>query len=68
MADLKRINRMVGILSLIDRSGKVTPKGLAEKFAVAERTIYRDMESLSADFPIYFNEAIGSTAISRAIH
>ena len=40
MADMKRVNRMVEILSLIDKGGKVTAKVLAERFGVVERTVY----------------------------
>ncbi len=39
MADMKRINRMVSILSMIERGGKVTPKGLARPFGVCENAI-----------------------------
>ncbi len=60
MADMKRVNRMVEILSLIDKGGKVTAKGLAERFGVAERTVYRDLGALSLDFPVYFNEDAAS--------
>lgn len=60
MADLKRINRMVGILSMIDRGGKVTPKGLAEHFGTSERSIYRDIRDIIVDFPIRFDEEKGS--------
>jgi predicted DNA-binding transcriptional regulator YafY len=56
MADLKRINRMVGILSMIDRGGKVTPKGLAGHFGASERSIYRDIRDLVVDFPIRFDD------------
>jgi predicted DNA-binding transcriptional regulator YafY len=56
MADMKRINRMVAILGKIDRGDKVTPKGLAGHFGVSERTIYRDMEALIVDFPIFYHE------------
>ena len=60
MADLKRINRMVAILSLIDRGENATPKGLAEHFTVHVRSIFRDLDALSSDFPIYFDEAANS--------
>jgi predicted DNA-binding transcriptional regulator YafY len=65
MADMKRINRMVGILSMIDRGGKVTPKGLAERYGVAERTVYRDIGALVVDFPILFDEERGSYRFSE---
>ena len=51
MADLKRINRMVGILSMIDGRERVTPKGLADHFGTSERSIYRDIKALLVDFP-----------------
>ena len=56
MADLKRINRMVNILSMIDRREHATPKGLAEHFGVHIRTIFRDFKALVIDFPVYFDE------------
>lgn len=60
MADLKRLNRLVGILSMLDRGQHVTPKGLAEHFGVTARTIFRDFEALGADFPIYYDETSNS--------
>lgn len=36
-ADVKRINRMVEILGLIDGGKSITPKGLARHFGVAEK-------------------------------
>ena len=60
MADMKRINRMVSILSMIERGGKVTPKGLAEHFSASERSIYRDIKDLITDFSIHFDDEKGS--------
>lgn len=60
MPDLRRLERMVEMLSLIDRGETVTPKSLAAHFGVAERTIYRDMGILSIDFPVSFDEEKGS--------
>ena len=60
MADIKRINRLVEILSIIDRRTKATPKGLAEHFGVSEQTIYRDMRVLVVDYPIRFDHDHGS--------
>ena len=57
---MKRINRMVSILSMIERGGKVTPKGLAEHFSASERSIYRDIKDLITDFPIHFDDEKGS--------
>jgi predicted DNA-binding transcriptional regulator YafY len=60
MADLKRINRMVSILSMIDRGKHATPQVLADQYGVHIRSIFRDLEALSIDFPIYFDEAVNS--------
>jgi len=60
MADLKRINRMVSILSMIDGRERVTPKGLADHFGTSERSIYRDIKALLVDFPIRYDEEKGS--------
>jgi len=60
MADVKRINRMVEILGLIDSGKAITPKGLAKHFGVAERTIYRDMACFPSEYPLYFDEEHGS--------
>lgn len=60
MADLKRLNRMVGILSMLDRGEHSTTKGLAEHFGVTARTIFRDLEALGIDFPVYLDETTNS--------
>ena len=60
MADVKRINRMVEILGLVDSGKAITPKGLAKHFGVAERTIYRDMACFPSEYPLYFDEERGS--------
>ena len=60
MADTSRINRLVGILSLIDKGSRVTPRSLAEHFGVSEQTIYRDMRVLVIDYPIRFDSEHGS--------
>ena len=65
MTDLKRINRMLEILSIIDRGKPVTPKDLAEHFSVTTQTIFRDMRSLTLEFPIYFEKDVKSYRFSE---
>jgi len=47
-----RADRLLGILLALDRKKKVTAQQLAEKFEVSVRTIYRDIDVLSLDYPI----------------
>ena len=48
-----RIDRMVGILSILLQKEKVTAPELAERFEVNRRTINRDIEELcKAGIPI----------------
>lgn len=48
-----RGDRLVSILMLLQAYGKLTAHELAERLEVSERTIYRDMEALSAaGFPV----------------
>lgn len=49
-----RAGRLITIILLMQNNGKMTSKALAEKLEVSERTIIRDMESLSeAGVPVY---------------
>jgi predicted DNA-binding transcriptional regulator YafY len=49
-----RAGRLIAIVLLMQNNGKMTSKTLAEKLEVSERTIIRDMESLSeAGVPVY---------------
>ncbi|OMF22064.1 transcriptional regulator [Paenibacillus sp. FSL H8-0548] len=49
-----RAGRLIAIVLLMQNNGKMTSKVLAEKLEVSERTIIRDMESLSeAGVPVY---------------
>ena len=49
-----KIDRLIGILSILLQKEKVTAPYLAEKFEVSRRTINRDIETLcSAGIPIY---------------
>ena len=61
MADVKRLNRLVEMLRMIDKNDKITARDFAEHFGIAERTVYRDLTALEgAQFPIYFDEERGS--------
>lgn len=42
-----KIDRLIGIISILLQKGKVTAPYLAEKFEVSRRTINRDIESIS---------------------
>ncbi|WP_141502620.1 helix-turn-helix transcriptional regulator [Paenibacillus luteus] len=49
-----RAGRLISIVLLMQNEGKMTSKDLAERLEVSERTIMRDMESLSAaGVPVY---------------
>lgn len=56
---LKAINRMVNMLMLIER-GRCRRRELTEEYGVSERTISRDINTLSMDFPIYYDNERGS--------
>lgn len=57
---MKRVQRLVKILQLID-GGNIGRLGLANKFEVSERQIYRDVESLiEAEFPITYSKKTGA--------
>ena len=48
------INRLLGMIYILMKQGTVTAAELAERFEVSVRTIYRDMDTLSAaGIPIY---------------
>ena len=51
-----KLERMIGILSILLQKEKVTAPYLAEKFEVSRRTINRDIEALfvRADIPTAF--------------
>ncbi|MGI6257096.1 MAG: helix-turn-helix transcriptional regulator [Anaerovoracaceae bacterium] len=52
-----KINRLFEIVYLLLDKGRVTAKELAERFEVSTRTIYRDVEDLSAaGIPIYMSK------------
>lgn len=47
-----RADRLLGILLMLDKKGKVTAPELAKEFEVSVRTIYRDFDALTPFFPI----------------
>jgi len=49
-----RASRLLSILLLLQTRGRMTAQALAEEFEVSVRTIYRDIDQLSAaDVPVY---------------
>lgn len=47
-----RADRLIGILLKLDDKKKITARELSEKFEVSVRTIYRDIDVLSIEYPI----------------
>lgn len=55
-----RASRLVSILILLQLRGRMTAAALAEEFEVSERTIYRDIDDLSAaGIPLYGDRGPG---------
>ena len=55
-----RASRLLSILMMLQTRGRVTAEVLAEAFEVSVRTIYRDIDSLSAaDVPVYADRGPG---------
>ncbi|MFM1654995.1 helix-turn-helix transcriptional regulator [Brevibacillus sp. B_LB10_24] len=55
-----RADRLLSILLLLQNHGRMTSRELAEKLEVSERTIFRDMEALSAaGIPVYAERGSG---------
>ena len=55
-----QINRLLEIVYVLLRQKTVTAKELAEKFEVSQRTIYRDVDTLSlAGIPVYTEKGKG---------
>lgn len=55
-----RASRLLSILMMLQTRGRVTAETLAEAFEVSVRTIYRDIDQLSAaDVPVYADRGPG---------
>ena len=55
-----KIDRLIGILSVLLQEEKITAPELAERFEVSRRTIYRDIENLcKAGIPIFTSQGAG---------
>lgn len=55
-----RASRLLSILMMLQTRGRVTAEALAETFEVSVRTIYRDIDQLSAaDVPVYADRGPG---------
>ena len=55
-----KIDRLIGILSVLLQRDKVTSQELAEKFEVSRRTILRDIELINmAGIPVVSEQAQG---------
>ncbi|WP_055109294.1 helix-turn-helix transcriptional regulator [Paenibacillus ihumii] len=55
-----QINRLLEIVYILLEKKQVTAKQLAEQFEVSQRTIYRDIDTLSAaGIPVYTNKGKG---------
>lgn len=61
-----KIDRLIGILSILLQQERTTAPELAEKFEVSRRTINRDIEDLCmAGIPIQTSQGVGG-GINRA--
>lgn len=59
-----KIDRLIGILTVLLQQQAVTAPYLAEKFDVSRRTINRDIDSLArAGIPVYTTQGAGAGTI-----
>jgi predicted DNA-binding transcriptional regulator YafY len=61
-----RAARVLDMLLLLQRRGRLTAQDLAETLEVSERTILRDIEALSEAVPIYTVRGAGGDELMRA--
>ncbi|UUZ80996.1 YafY family transcriptional regulator [Paenibacillus sp. P26] len=55
-----RADRLISILMYLQQEGRMTAAELARRLEVSERTIYRDMDALSASgVPVYSDAGVG---------
>ena len=67
-SDMK-IDRLIGILSILLQEEKITAPELAKKFEVSRRTINRDIEDLcKAGIPIVTSQGAGGGIRLSLIH
>ena len=55
-----RAGRLISLVLILQRNGRVTAAALGEQLEVSERTVMRDIEALSeAGIPVYASRGIG---------
>ncbi|GBG56984.1 DeoR family transcriptional regulator [Sporomusaceae bacterium FL31] len=60
LGDNMKFNRLFEITTILLNKGSITAKELADRFGVSTRTIYRDIDTLSAaGVPVYMNKGSG---------
>ena len=64
-----KIDRLIGILSILLQKEKVTAPELAERFEVSRRTVNRDIENLcKAGIPISTTQGVGGKSDFTIMH
>lgn len=60
LGDNMKLDRLFEITTILLNKGSITAKELADRFGVSTRTIYRDIDTLSAaGVPVYMNKGSG---------